>query len=497
MKSQHAVVIGAGAGGLACAIDLARRGVAVTVLEKASVAGGKIHQTLVNGTRIDSGPTVFTMRWIFESLFEDAGTALEDHLRLCRADILARHAWTGGGQLDLYADFEQSVDAIAAFAGTTEAQAYRAFAARCQAIYETLRDPFMQDQRPSQRDVIRRIGLFNLPGFLRQIEPATSLWSALGRYFRDPRLRQLFARYATYVGSSPFSTPMTIMLIAHVEKEGVWSVDGGMQAVATALQALAEGAGVHFRFNTEVTSILTGKDRVTGIEMSDGQQIDADAVFFNGDISALGRGLLGTQAISAGKITPRAERSLSAITFSLHSEPEGFPLSFHNVFFADDYRREFDAIFREQAITGTPTVYLCAQDRAGGQTVTGPERLFLLVNAPADGDGSPYSSAKIDRVRRDASSVLEKCGLSINLVDAPDQIATPVDFDNRFPGSGGALYGQTCHGMMATLSRAGAKTRVDGLYMVGGSVHPGPGVPMAAMSGRLAAAQFFADQSAR
>ena len=496
MKQDRVIVVGAGAGGLAAAIDLAHRGAEVTVLEAAAEAGGKIRQLRFGDRGVDCGPTVFTMRWIFDELFENAGAALEDYLSLSPATVLARHAWRAGGRLDLYSNVDQSAQAIAEFATAKDADGYRAFCKRCEEIYLTLRDPFISDQRPSHLDVVKRVGLTNMPAFMRKIEPMKTLWGSLERYFEDPRLLQLFGRYATYVGSSPFSTPATIMLVAHVERDGVWTADGGMRAVAGALQRLAEERGAQFQFNANVSSVLVENGAVRGVTLASGETIQSDAVVFNGDISALGGGLLGRSVTRAGRETSRNQRSLSAVTWSMLAKTSGFPLAFHNVFFAEDYKKEFDDIFKRRTTTQAPTVYLCAQDRDEDQPVDGAERLFLLANAPADGDVAPMSNKQIETMKTRILALLSSCGLEIDVDEDQSVLTSPADFHARFPATGGALYGQTSHGMMATLARAGARTNIKGLYVAGGSVHPGPGVPMAAMSGRLAAALYVEDRVA-
>ncbi len=471
------LVVGAGVGGLTAAADLARRGCDVTVLERAASHGGKMRHVL----GMDAGPTVFTMRWIFEALFADAGETLSDHLTIHATDILARHAWRAGGRLDLFADIDRSADAIGVFAGARDAQGYRDFCARAAAIYRTLEQPFIAAQRPSAFGLLRGAGI----GPMWRTAPFRSMWSALGDHFSDPRLRQLFGRYATYVGSSPWFAPATLMLVTHVEREGVWLVQGGMRAVADALRGLAERQGARFRFDADVTRIIAEGGRATGAELADGERIAADAVLFNGDAAAL--------AALGAPPPPPAQRSLSAITWCISAPTRGFELAHHNVFFAEDYAEEFRAIFGRGAITAVPTLYLCAQDRGHGSPAPGtPERLLLLINAPPNGDRAALDPAAFQpRVE----ALLRACGLEIG---EGDRIATgPAGFHALFPATGGALYGQASHGATSTLRRSGAASRLPGLYLAGGSVHPGPGVPMAAMSGRLAADRVLRDRAER
>ena len=490
MKTRHVVVIGAGMAGLAAAVDLSRQGVAVTVLERADTPGGKLREVTVGDARIDAGPTVFTMRWVFDSLFHDAGTTLADHLVLHPAAVLARHAWSETERLDLFADPARTEDAIGRFAGVAEAQGYRSFRAESRRIYETLEQTFIAAPRPSAASLVRSVARQGVGG-LWSIRPFETMWHALGRHFRDPRLRQLFGRYATYCGSSPYLAPATLMLVAHVEQQGVWLVEGGMHRIATALAGLATANGATFRYGAEVAAVAVAAGRATGVELAGGERIAADAVVVNADAAALPAGLLGTAAARAVP-APAGQRSLSAITWASVATGTGFPLARHSVFFSADYAAEFTAIARGQ-VPQAPTVYVCAQDRDdGGAAPAGPERLLCLINAPAVGDTHPLPPSEIAACAHRAFTLLRRCGLQLTPAEPP-VATTPAGFHQLFPATGGALYGQATHGPMASFARPASRTAIPGLYLAGGSVHPGAGVPMAALSGRLAAARLMAD----
>jgi len=485
-SSKHAIVIGAGAGGLAAASDLARAGVNVTVLERASRAGGKMRQIEIDGNHIDAGPTVFTMRWVFESLFRDAGFNLTDTLPLQKADTLARHWWTTGSQLDLHVDIEDTAREIETFSGLADAEGYQRLCADSAAIFNTLRDTFMAAPKPSPISLARRVGLTRLHELIK-LRSHQTLWDSLGGYFEDPRLRQLFGRYATYVGSSPLLTPATLMLITHAEQAGVWMLPDGMSSLATAVQSLAEHNGASFHFDTEVAGITTHRGRASGVKLTTGEHLPADVVIFNGDQNALACGVLGDDVIDATSKNHPDKRGLSAVTWCLMANVRDFPLSYHNVFFDQDYPEEFNAIFSRQRLPVRPTVYICAQDRLSDQRPTAPERLLVLINAPANGDSKTWSDGDIRLAASNAEHVLAACGLSLDLSGRDTHACHPGEFNTLFPGSGGSLYGRASHGVLSSFTRPATRTKRPGLYLAGGSVHPGPGVPMATLSGRLAA----------
>jgi len=493
MPRDRVVIVGAGVAGLVSAFALAARGLDVTVLERSGAPGGKMRQIGIGESQIDSGPTVFTMRWVFDELFADSGRNFSDHVRLRPLDILARHAWDERSRLDLFADEARSVEAIGDFAGAAEAARYRAFCRDTRRIYDILEKPFLRAPQPSMAGLIGANGFRGLMQ-LPQIKPFSSMWSALSQYFHDPRLRQLFGRYATYCGSSPFKAPATLMLVAHVEREGVWSIEGGMHGLARALADAATSLGATISYDQEVSEVLTAHGHASGVRLASGERIAADAVIINADVGAVASGLFGVSARRAAAAIPPRARSLSAMTWSMVANAAGFPLSRHNVFFSRDYAAEFDDIFNRDAPPQEPTVYVCAQDRGEGHAnATDAEKLLILVNAPANGDRHSYDAAEVEQCAQRTFGVLERCGLQIRRQPDATRITTPADFNRLFPATGGALYGRSSHGWTASFQRPGARTKIPGLYLAGGSTHPGPGVPMAALSGRSAAASLLAD----
>ena len=492
--SARVVVIGAGIGGLTSAALLAARGADVILLEKEAWVGGKARRVVVDGAEIDGGPTVFTYREVFDEVFAACGSRLDDHVTVSQADVIARHAWDAGERLDLYADPERSADAVGQFAGAAAARGYRNFTAEAERIFNVLEDPFLRGGKASTPlPMMWRIGPWRM-GDMLAMRPFDGMWKALGQHFKDPRLQQLFGRYATYCGSSPFAAPATLMLIAHVEARGVWLIRGGIHALAKALATLVQQQGARVRTNAAVAEVLTTKGRVSGVRLASGEVIAADIVICNGDPAALATGRLGEAATRAVPAIPPAKRSLSALVWYAHTRTEGFDLSHHNVFFSPDYAREF----REIA-SGTPpsdpTVYVCAIDRGAGEDAPPPEgreRIQIIVNAPANGDVHDYTPEERAQCTHAMMATLRRCGLTLE-DPLPHQLMTSQDWEGLFPATGGALYGRASHGWAASFQRQGPRTRLPGLYCTGGATHPAAGVPMAALSGQLAARVIVKD----
>jgi 1-hydroxycarotenoid 3,4-desaturase len=467
---RRVVIIGAGIGGLASALLLANAGLEVVVCEAGATPGGKLRHAVAGGVRIDAGPTVLTMLPVFQAIFASAGARLEDYVAVERLDVLARHAWEGVRSLDLFDDTSRNVAAIGEFAGAKAALGYKAFAARSKKIYEILEGSFMQIAQPGLAGLVLRSGVS-----LMNISPFATLWGELGTYFANPRLRQLFGRYATYCGSSPFNAPATLMLIAHAEQRGVWRVQGGMFALARAFEAAAQARGVQFLYNAPVQDILIASGRACGVKLNNGEVLPADAVVANTELGALAGGLLGATAQQAVAGSMKgAVRSYSAKTWAMTGSISGnFQPAHHNVFFSEDYPAEFAQLAAGQ-MPADPTVYLCAPE---------PGAFFALINAPANGD-APQVEAFPPCLTK-VMKKLQACGL--RLTPTAVTAAQPRQFATMFPGSGGALYGRALTGWRDSFARPGTGTKLPGLFLAGGSVHPGPGLPMAAISGRLAA----------
>ncbi len=486
-SSPHIVVIGAGMGGLASAIRLGASGYRVTLIEAADTPGGKMRTVPSDAGPVDAGPTVLTMRHQFDDLFALAGERLDDHVDIRAEPLLARHWWRDGSSLDLVTDIDANRTGIARLSGEKDARAYVRFHRRAAALFKAFDAPMMHSASPSAL----RLGLATLrnPALLPALLPGLSLRTSLAGQFDDPRLRQLFGRYATYVGGIPSRTPALLQLIWQAEAAGVWCIEGGLYKLAEALLALAERQGVQPRFGTPVERIERQNDRVAAVHLTGGGRIACDAVVFNGDPMALTLGLLGEGLRAAAPASGVLPRSLSARVWAFAATPGGRDLAHHNVFFGQDPEREFGPIARGQP-PEDPTLYVCAQDRLGQSAPGGLERFEIIENAaPSD----QIEDREKDQCRTRVFTQLAEHGLTFTPRPMETALTVPAEFHALFPASFGSLYGRSPHGMTASLRRPRARTPIRGLYLAGGGAHPGAGIAMATLSGRHAAGAIAAD----
>jgi len=481
------VVIGAGVGGLCAAVRLAAAGLDVSVIEQHAQPGGKMRTLPSAAGPVDAGPTVLTMRGVFDDLFRAAGTRLEDHLTLIPQTILARHWWPDGSTLDLYTDPERNAAAIADFAGPHEADAFRRFHRLSTQLYTAFDAPMMRAPRPRLGQIA--LNTMANPRLWGALRPGMTLGRQVAGLFRDPRLRQLFGRYATYVGGAPDLSPAVLAVIWATEARGVWAVQGGMHRLAQAMAGLATDLGANLNYNVAARRIERQGGRVTAVELSDGRVIKCDHVVFNGDPAALLAGLLGNGPQGALRPAHAHPRSHSAWVWSFAARPQGMDLVHHNLFFCADPADEFGPLSAGR-MPAAATLYVCAQDRATGEPPPGLERFEIIMNAPPKTTQSP---TEVAQCRSRTFPHLARFGLTFDS-DPPDSaLTTPQGFAHLFPGSQGSLYGRSPVGMLAPFQRPGARTALPGLYLAGGGAHPGAGMPMAALSGQHAADAILTD----
>lgn len=491
MKSV--IVIGAGLGGLAAAIRLAARGCRVKIFERNATLGGKVNIHRARGYSFDTGASLLTMRHVVDDLFTSAGRATEDYLTLERLEIICRYVWADGVTFDAFADplrAEAEVERIA----PEDAANFRRFLKDARRKYEVAERTFLAHSLNDLPKLLR-------PRYARDLAVLSS-WRTLSAhvesYFRSPRLRQLFNRFATYNGSSPYATPATFALIPYVEFElGAWYVRGGMYELPRAFGRLAEELNVKIHTNAHVEQIVVEGGRACGVMLSNGTIHEASAVIANSDAVETYRELIDPRArrIYTDRKLAQLEPSCSGFVLLLGAKRRYDVLSHHNIFFSNDYRAEFRSIFNDLRPAAEPTVYVCAASRTDpSQSPEGCENLFVLVNAPATGrtDWKTESAAYQDLIIKK----LETFGLE-GLSEAVDyeHTITPEDFADIYRAHRGAIYGTASNSIMSAFLRPPNRARdISGLYFAGGTTHPGGGIPLVLLSGKMAAELVIKDK---
>lgn len=468
---------------MSAAICLAANGCRVTIVEALHRPGGKMGELREEGFRFDIGPSVITMRHVFERLFHEAGRDLCDYLDLLPLNPITRYHWSDGVVLDALSNEDAMCAQIERIA-PRDVDGYRRFMRYVAKLYDVVSEPFLYRRKPTLRDLLR------LPvADVLKVDGLRTMHSAVRSFFRDPHLVQLFDRFATYNGSSPYRAPATFNVIAHVEMAlGAWYPRGGVYQLARALERLATELGVETRYGSLAQELTLRDGKAAGVRLADGSTVAGDAVVCNVDYTHAQRTLLQPLLGDKPPHTP-LEPSCSGFVQLLGVRTAGNAFAHHNIFFSSDYRREFDDIFTRHVPPADPTIYLCITSKTDADHAPlGHENWFVMVNAPSLSDAHDWQTgeqAYADKVR---GQLVER-----KLIPALDAIVlerrwTPQDLQNTYGGHAGAIYGYSSNSRSAAFMRPNNRSRLaGGLYFAGGSVHPGGGVPLVTLSGMAAA----------
>jgi phytoene desaturase len=520
-SSQKVIVVGAGIGGLSAAIHLAVQGYTVKMLERQSRVGGKLNLVEQDGFRFDTGPSLITMPYILHNIFLIAGKRVEDYLDLVPLDITCRYFYRDGVILNAWRDHERLAQEFARLSPSDGASLDH-FLDFAKNIYDAAADPFLYHSLGSPLDVLQTFiryvkghpddtsstgeatsaneqgkhvstMLSRLQAVLAALSPET-LDQCVRRFFQDPHLRQLFDRYATYNGSSPYRVASVYSIIPYVEMaDGGWYPRGGIYALAQALARVAREVGVTIETNRDVRRILVRDNEAYGIVLADGSIRRAGIVVANSDVVTTHRNLLSPAIQKPGHVLrlERLEPSCSGFVLLLGTDKQYPELAHHNIFFSDDYPAEFRDLFETKTPLQNPTIYVCATTRTDTtQAPTGCENLFVLVNAPYltahsnwQRDAPRYRDHLLDLLSSYPQGVLRDVREHIIY----EQCLTPEDFFQRYGSNAGSIYGLSSNARLAPFTRPGNRSTIDNLYFVGGSTHPGGGVPLVLLSGKIVA----------
>ena len=479
---KKAVVIGAGIGGIAAAIRLARKGYHVHVFESASGPGGKLSQFVQNGFRFDRGPSLFTLPANMRELFDLCDENMEDHFSYSSLQTLCKYFYEDGTTFEAKSDLESNVLAIAKVFGEEE-HLVRKFFQDAAFIYETTAPLFLE--RPLKLNKLFWTsdfwkGIFRIP----QLPLRGNYTQQLSKYFKNPKTIQYFQRYATYNGSSPYKTPALMQLMPHVEQGiGAFIPDKGMFDITMQLVALAERQGVVFHYNSKVKRINLDANLVTGITLEDGSVQSADVVVSNMDVFPTYKRLL--PHAKQPKVILNQEKSSSALIFYWGMNRRFEQLDVHNILFSADYKSEFHCLFESKTLSEDPTVYIhITSKHISADAPANGENWFVMINVPHRTTENWKDWEPIMRER-----ILQKIERQL-AVKVRDHIVSesswnPEGIENDTSSHLGALYGNASNSASAAFFRHANQSRqFSNLFFVGGSVHPGGGVPLAILSAK-------------
>ena len=474
---RRVAIVGGGVGGLATAIRLASAGHAVELFERNPIVGGKLATLRRDGFTFDIGPSLVTWPDVFDDLFQCADTSLGEQLDLVRLDPQFHYSWPDGSTLDVHDDPQQTEQAFERFTPGAGAD-WRRFDQRAERIWEVARRTFFAGPITGP---LTLAGRMRSPSDLIAIDPLRTLDTAARECFDDHRLVQWAGRYATYSGSSPYRATATLACIPHLESaHGCWYPMGGLDAIRAALDTTARRLGTQIHTDSEVTRSVSGPHRVTGLELTDGERVPADIVVANVDALHLYRDLLPES--DALRQVRRAPQSTSGFVICVGAVADADrKVGHHNVWFSSDERREFEAL-EAGRLADEPTIYGCVSSITDpSQAPPGFENWFLLVNTPP--------GAHVDRDAY-AEMILEQLasrGVDIRSGARFVETMTPSDIAERYRAPGGAIYGTSSDGRRAAFLRPANRGTRAGLYLVGGSSHPGGGLPLVATGARIVA----------
>ena len=488
---ERVAVIGAGMGGMCTAARLAKAGYEVTVFESSDRHGGKCRTEWIGNYAFDTGPSLLTLPAVYRDFFQRTGDVMGRVVELQPVSPSFDYRFADGSAVR-FANLsrKETLAAIDKSFGDSAAQQWDQIMRQAEAMWDVSREPFIESELRSVLSLLKR------PTLLRDLRTIAPWKSLRDLKVKDQRLRKILNRYATYSGSDPRVAPAVLASIAFVEEAfGAWHIKGGVGKLADAVYQRSLDRGVKFEFNTSVTQINHDGKATTGISLADGRVLGYSIVVANADATAVYNKLM------TGKVKKlrreranlaKADPSLAGFSLLLGLRPGENPtgLSHHNIFFPNDYDAEFADIFDRKQPVQDPTIYLCAPQDESMVKHSGHEAWFVLINAPRHDlkDGFNWSDADFNhRYAMQIIDSLESRGISIRDRLEVLEIRTPADLERTVSAPGGAIYGTASNGARSAFMRAKNRSPLKGLYCVGGSAHPGGGLPLVGLSAEIVA----------
>jgi len=483
---KNIAIIGAGLGGLAASIRLAKAGFCVDVYEQNELSGGKAGIINESGFRFDTGPSLLTMPFIIDELFEFAEENVEDYLQIKKLEILCKYFFYDGTIINAYSNKKTFADEIEAKTGDSSLSVLN-YLDYCKNIYDLTSNIFLFNN-PKKFSNYLNLNAFRTLLKIREIDSFRTMHSANSSFFKDKKTIQLFDRFATYNGSNPYKAPATFNLIQHVEYSlGGYIAEGGMYSVTEAIFNLAKKSGVNFYFNSKVNGIVYN-NTVSGININ-GRKSNYNILISNVDVNTTNKVFLKSEYSPAPK-----DLSSSALVFywginGIHNE-----FTIHNILFSLDYKNEFDDIFIKETIPDDPTIYIYISSKFNSDDASeGCENWFVMINTPSIGDQN--WEEEIAKSRKNILAKIKSIsGINLSNKILFEKILSPKILETRTGSFKGSIYGHSSNTKFSAFLRQPNKSKkIKGLYFCGGSVHPGGGLPLVLLSGKNAAEAIIKD----
>ena len=486
-------IIGAGIGGMSTAARLAKNGHDVTIYENSDRSGGKCRTEWFGDYAFDTGPSLLTLPAVYRDLFLKTGKRLEHVLDIQPVDPAFNYQFADGKSVifpnlsnpKTYIEIEKSF-------GVNASKSWKKLIDRSERMWEVSREPFIESELRSVWPLLKRRDLVKQ---IKEISPLTSLRKLSNKLNLDPHLKMIVDRYATYTGSDPRSAPAVLLTIAFVESTfGAWHIKGGIGQLSVALEQRCLDLGVKFEFNTLVTEILVENGRANGIKIGYGQDIKSDLVVSNSDAEYTYSRLIKrevSEAKSERRKLKMATKSLAGFSLLLgldNAKDKKVDQGHHNVYFPENYDAEFDEIFTKKVPVSDPTIYICAPKDNSMIKGEDKESWFVLVNAPRHDPENGWDwNIGGDKYAEKIVKKLDHLGLNVsNRLDCM-KFRTPADLENYALAPGGSIYGTSSNSAASAFLRARNRSKINGLLCVGGSAHPGGGLPLVGISAEIVA----------
>lgn len=493
VNRKRVAVIGSGIGGMCAAARLAKAGYEIYVYESANRHGGKCRTEWIGDYAFDTGPSLLTLPAVYRDFFQKTGEVMGRVLELEAVEPAFDYRFADGKEIK-FANLSRksTLAAIEKSLGSAAAVEWDTLMRRAELMWDVSREPFIESE-------LRSItSLFKRPTFLRDLKIIAPWKSLRGLQMSDPHLRNILDRYATYSGSDPRVAPAVLASIAFVEEAfGAWHIKGGVGKLADAVYQRCLDKGVSFEFNSPVIQINHDGKKTTGITLGDGRNLNFDLVIANADAKTIYSKLLSNNSRKVkreGRKIAKADPSLAGFSLLIGLKPssQDSGLSHHTIFFPKDYDQEFEDIFKAQIPVQNPTIYICAPKDEFMVKTAGHESWFLLVNAPPHDvkgvTGFNWSDSDVNhRYAMHLLDLLEERGILIRDRIEVLEIRTPADLERTVLAPGGSIYGTASNNARSTFQRAKNRSPLPGLYCVGGSAHPGGGLPLVGLSAEIVA----------